>query len=218
MSNRIMLQLCAFATFTALFTSVGMRADTLVLTQGTPAPSLSPILNHDVNFDNVATGTMITPALFAAQGIASITNAGDPLFTFGGTQSLPNYVGTGGADGFAADITIMFNTLQNEVGFGDAGPNTVTFSAFGPKGALLFTDTFSSTPNNAYWVLTDDTAANIASIEIKSSFIAIDDVQFNNLTTTTTPEPSSLLLLGTGVFGIASTIWRKRRVGRVAEI
>jgi hypothetical protein len=81
------------ATVTVLGGGSQVKADTIMQAQGTPAPALSPILPFDVNFDNVPTGTQITANQFSAQGIASITNTGLPLFTFAGTQSLPNYVG-----------------------------------------------------------------------------------------------------------------------------
>lgn len=207
MRKRALLKLGIPALAAFAFISSWARADTIVQTEGTPAPSLSPVLNYDVNFDSIATGTLITATMFAGQGIASITNAGDPLYTFLGTQSPPNYVGTGPDDGWAADITITFGALQNEVGFGDAGPNTTTLSAYGATGALLFTNTFSSATND-YWVLTDNSGANIASIEISSSFIAIDDVQFQNLSTTT-PEPGTLLLIGPGLLMLGGFLRRK---------
>jgi len=208
-----MLRPFIFAAVTIVLSSAGLRADTIVQTEGTPAPSLSPVLGNDVNFDGVATGTTITPAMFAGQGIASITNAGSPLLTFAGTQSLPNYVGTGPSDGWAADITIAFGALQDKVGFGAAGPSTITLKAFGASSNLLYTNTFSSSTND-YWVLTDSTGPNIASIEIISSFIGIDDVQFGRAGTAT-PEPSSVFLLGSGFLGIGLVLWKKRTAAAV---
>lgn len=185
-----------------------LRADSITMTQGTPAPSLSPTLTNDVNFDNVPTGTLITSALFASQGIASITNNGAPLFTFGGTQSQPNYVGTGPNDGWAMDTTITFAALQNTIGFGDAGPNTTSVTLFDSLGNVLFSNTFGSC-SNCYWVFTDSTGTNISSIEISSSFIAIDDVQFNNSASVATPEPSALMLLVSGLVGMAGLLRRR---------
>lgn len=182
-----------------------LRADTIAMTQGTPAPTLSPVLANDVNFDSLATGTLITATMFASQGIASITNNGAPLATFAGTQSLPNYLGTGPNDGWAMDTTIAFGALQNVVGFGDAGPNNTTVTLFDSLGNVLFSSTFASC-SNCYWVFTDSTGTNISSMEITSSFIAIDDVQFNNVAT---PEPGALVLLVCGLIGIAGLLRRK---------
>ena len=208
MKNRTMLPVFFLAVIGVVLSSATMRADVVTLSTGTPAPSLSPVLNYDVNFDHVATGSLITPTEFASQGIASITNAGSPLYTAAGSQSLPNYVGTLGGDGWAMDTTITFNALQSEVGFGDAGPNNTTLSAYGNLGNLLFTSTFPTA--NAYFVLTDSTAADISSIVISSSFIAIDDVQFNNISSSSaTPEPESLVMVGTGLLGLIGVARRK---------
>lgn len=203
---------CTVAVAAVLWGSTNVRADVVALTEGTPAPSLSPTLNFDVNFDSVPTGTLITAGLFSADGISSITNAGDPLYTSGGTQSQPNYVGTGAGDGWAMDTTIVFGTLQSEVGFGAAGPNTIDLTAYGTGGTQLFTESFSSASND-YWVLTDSTGANISSIEISSSFIAIDDVQFNNVGAPPVPEPSPLLLLVTGILAFGLLSWGRSAAG-----
>src|SRR5262249_46623019 len=108
----------AFVLATAIALGAGseVKAYTIIQAQGTPAPLLSPVLPFDVNFDGVPTGSPIAANQFSAQGIASITNAGPPLFAFAGTQSLPNYIGTGPDHGWAADIMINFSSLQQEVG------------------------------------------------------------------------------------------------------
>jgi len=66
------------------------------------------------------------------------------------------------------------------------------------------------TPLPGLFVGFEDTTASIAWIQIgpSSSFgdaFAVDDVRFG----TSTPEPSSLLLLGSGLLGIAGTLRRK---------
>ncbi len=104
---------------------------------------------------------------------------------------------------------MTFGALQSVVGFGNAGPNTTTLSAFDASHNLLYTNTFSSAIND-YWVLTDNTGANISSIEIASSFIAIDDVQFNN---NSVPEPSSLFSLA-GMAGFLGLGLRRRFASR----
>src|SRR5437016_81963 len=99
----------------ALGVSGHVQADTITQNAGSPAPTLSPVLPFDVNFDSVPTGSPIVANQFAADGIASIANTGLPLFAFNGSQSQPNYVGTGPTDGWAADIRIDFVSLQQTV-------------------------------------------------------------------------------------------------------
>lgn len=179
-------------------------ASATTLTEGTPYPNLSPVFGTLVNFDDQPTGNAVNANQYVGVGVASISDANNQLFYFPGTQSPPNYVGTGPNVGWAMDTTITLVNATNQIGIGLAGPGTVTLNAFDSNGILLNSYTFPFL-NNDYWVISD-TTSDIKSLEIISGFIAIDDLQFNG--GTSTPEPTSLLLLGAGVSGVALRLRR----------
>src|SRR5271167_585938 len=69
------------------------------INQGTPSPNLSPMFGTWVNFDDVAAGNPVVSNHYFSVGVASIADANNQLFYFNGTQSPPNYVGTGPTTG-----------------------------------------------------------------------------------------------------------------------
>jgi hypothetical protein len=58
-----------------------------------------------------------------------------------------------------------------------------------------------------YWIL--EWHANGGYYELQNAFITTDVYQLNSLTATTTPEPVTLLLFGTGLMGIGGMVRRK---------
>ena len=202
MRNRIgllALAVCAFSSYA----SAG-------LVVGSPSPSLSPVFGTLVNFDDQPTGNLLSPTQYAGVGVASIVDlnsADDPLGYFSGSQSPPNYIGTGPNDGWNADILITLVSATDQIGIGIAGPDTTTLTARDAFGNVIESDVLS-VPSNAYYVV-QDSSGSIASLELSSSFIAIDDLQFDP-SSVSAPEPGSLGLLAGGVVLIALGRFRHR--------
>lgn len=182
--------------------SVLASAGTFTLTEGTPYPNLSPVFGTLVKFDDQPTGNPVNPSQYVGVDVSSIADVNNQLFYFPGTQSPPNYVGTGGNVGWAMDTFIKLVNPTNQIGLGLAGPGFVTLAAYGANGSALASYSFNFLDND-YWVI-GDTASEIASLEIQSDFIAIDDLQFN--ATQSIPEPAVILVMFSGlaamVFGL----------------
>ncbi len=175
------------------------------LVQGTPSPSLSPIFGVLVNFDDAATSTALAVNRYVGVGVASISDANNPLGFYSGSQSSPNYVGTGGGVGWAMDTSILLSNATNRIGIGIAGPSSLTLTTRDATGAIGQSYSFR-TADNEYWVI-DSAISDIASLQIQSSFIAIDDLQFET-NSNGVPEPSTLALFGCG---LAALVLRYRR-------
>ncbi|MBL9213689.1 MAG: VPDSG-CTERM sorting domain-containing protein [Opitutaceae bacterium] len=182
----------------ALSLLVAHASAAIVFSNGSPSPSLTPIGNTLVNFDELPTNSVLSPTQYAAVGIASIVNLQTPpLGVYQGTQSQPNYVGTGPNVGWAADIMITFSSLQSQIGIGVAD-DTTTFKVWGDNNTLLGTHVNAGL--NFYQIISSN-AADIRAIQITSAFVAIDDIQF---TGGRVPDSGlSVILLGMGLAGLA---------------
>ncbi len=194
----------------------------LIIVVGTPGDSElsmptgpSPKVGALINFDGLTPFSTFAPGTFASQGITSISSPDGLTVEPFSTQSDPNELFDGSADG-SANITISLAGGTSAIGIGiaDSDPVSVTFQALGVGGAALgtpFTEDLATTENlintgNGYYVIEDSTA-DIFGLSITQasgnaalfSGLAIDDLQV-------APEPSSFLLLIAGagtLFGVA---------------
>jgi len=192
----------------ALSLLVANASAVIVFSNGTPAPALSPTIGNTlVNFDELPTNSALAANQYASVGIASIVNLQTPaLGVYAGSQSQPNYVGTGAGVGWAADILITFSSLQSQIGIGIADDPT-TFQIWGDNNVLL--GTHMNSGSNFYQIITSN-AADIRAIQITSTFVAIDDIQFTDNGGRVPDSGFSVILLGMGLAGLAGL---RRKLG-----
>ncbi len=103
------------------------------------------------------------------------------------------------------DTTITLVNPTSQIGIGLAGPGTVTLTALDASGMVIESSTFVFATND-YWYFTEG-SSDIKSLQIESSFIAIDDLQFYG--GSATPEPSSILMMVGGLGSLALARFRR---------
>jgi hypothetical protein len=176
------------------------------ISYGTPSPALDPVFGTLIDFDDQPSGTPILANDYAAFGLASITEltVGPPAFArYGGTQSQPNYIGTGAQYGWNGIIRFDLAKPASQIGLGiaDSAGGPETLSVYNSGGVLL--ESYVLTPGvNIYAVITRPTY-DISRIELAGEFFAADDLQFNTI-----PAPGAVLL---GTIGVGLVGWLRRR-------
>lgn len=173
---------CLVISATPLF------ADTSTF-EGTPSPALDPTFGTLVNFDDQATGTAVGSADYVFVGVTSIAETEGLGFfgRYGGSQSSPNYIGTGlggdrGDNGLGWDGTIVIDLLcpANKIGLGFANgvAGSETLTIYDAYGAVLGSAGVPAGGNTYFGF--DSTTFDIMTIEATGDFFAIDDLQFNS--------------------------------------
>jgi hypothetical protein len=160
------------------------------ISYGTPSPSLSPTFGTLVDFDDLPSGFPVLEDDYVGVGVASITEttgAGLAFARYPGSQSQPNYIGTGidyeigGADqGWDGTIQIDLAFPSSQIGLGVANGRggSETIAVYDSDGALLESHTVD--PNiNVYAVITR-AAYEISRIELTGDYFAADDLQFDS--------------------------------------
>jgi hypothetical protein len=189
---------------------------------GIPSPSLSPVFGTLVNFDDQPAGTAVLWNDYVSLGVASITETeGLGVFArYGGSQSLPNYVGTGftgerggdtDATGWDGTILIELTNPTNKIGIGIANsigdPETLTI--YDANMNQLET---SGVPAGAnVYAGFERTNSDIKFLKITGDWFAIDDLQFNpSNPNNNIPEFPTVALPIMSVLGIMFLTSRKK--------
>jgi hypothetical protein len=201
-----MKKILTICVFLGMVASLGNSSANAAISYGTPSPALNPVFGTLINFDDQPTGTPILPNDYVAFGLASITEltVGPPAFArYGGSQSQPNYIGTGVEYGWNGIIRFDLARPASQIGLGiaDSAGGPETLSVYNSAGVLL--ESHVLTPGtNIYAVITRPTF-DISRIELSGEFFAADDLQFNVI-----PAPGAILLgaIGAGIVG-----WLRRR-------
>lgn len=202
-----MKKIVTICVFLGMVVSLGSPSANAAISYGTPAPPTPlPLFGTWIDFDDQPTGTPILPGDYAAFGLASITEltVGPPAFArYGGSQSQPNYIGTGPQYGWNGIIRFDLARPASQIGLGiaDSAGGPEILSVYNSAGVLL--ESHVLTPGvNIYAVITRP-FYDISRIEIKGEFFAADDLQFNVI-----PAPGAILL---GTIGVGIVGWLRRR-------
>jgi hypothetical protein len=202
-----MRKLIAICVFLGLIVCLGSSSAKAAISYGIPAPTApSPLFGTWIDFDDQPTGTPILSDDYAAFGVASITEltVGTPAFArYAGTQSQPNYIGTGFDYGWNGIIRFDLAKPASQIGIGvaDGSGGPEILSVYNSGGVLLESHTLTGGAN-IYAVITRP-IYDISRIELSGEFFAADDLQFNVI-----PAPGAVLLgsIGAGIVG-----WLRRR-------
>ena len=200
-----MRKFIAICVVLGLLVCLGSSSANASISYGTPSPALNPVFGTLIDFDDQPTGTPILPGDYAAFGLASITElTGAPAFArYGGSQSMPNYIGTGFEYGWNGIIRFDLAKPASQIGIGiaDSAEGPEILSVYNSGGVLL--ESHVLTPGvNIYAVITRPTY-DISRIELAGEFFAADDLQFNVI-----PAPGAILL---GAIGVSLVGWLRRR-------
>ncbi|OHB65053.1 MAG: hypothetical protein A2168_05680 [Planctomycetes bacterium RBG_13_50_24] len=201
-----MKKIVTICVLLGLFVSLGSSSANAAISYGTPSPALNPVFGTLIDFDDQPIGTPILPNDYAAFGLASITEltVGPPAFArYGGTQSQPNYIGTGAQYGWNGIIRFDLALPASQIGIGvaDSAGGPEILSVYNSGGVLL--ESHVLTPGmNIYAVITRP-IYDISRIELAGEFFAADDLQFNTI-----PAPGAILL---GTIGVSLVGWLRRR-------
>lgn len=198
------IAICVFLGLIVCFGSSWCHAAISYGTTAPPAPS--PLFGTWIDFDDQPTGTPILPGDYAAFGVASITEltVGAPDFArYGGSQSQPNYIGTGVQNGWNGVIRIDLARPASQIGLGiaDSAGGPEILSVYNSGGVLL--ESYVLTPGTNIYAVITRPFYDISRIELAGEFFAADDLQFNVI-----PAPGAVLL---GAVGVGVVGWLRRR-------
>ncbi len=188
-----------------LFISVTAKADTILLINGGPSVPFTYQSATFVNSNATATFTLNGNVL-TVQLTNTSTELGDGTILTGlGFDTSPNVTGTYSATGnanlwsFNQGGLSSFEVSAHGQGIGEGiaqgVTNTLTFTLSGLNGGNLFID--------------------LTQVHLQSRGPGDGGSEKPPGTNTPTPEPATMLLLGTGLMGVAGAVRRKLNAGKL---
>jgi hypothetical protein len=151
---------------------------------GSPFPSLTPRFGTLINFDDLPTGVPVPANQYASLGVTSITQIQSfggvvpPAMTFGGSQSPPNYVGTGGTFGWNGTFRITLTNPTDRIGVGIADSIGADTLVIRDAALNVLASAVAPLGGNTYFGFQSNRFV-IAILDIVCNFCAFDDLQFN---------------------------------------
>ncbi|ASP48542.1 PEP-CTERM sorting domain-containing protein [Cognaticolwellia beringensis] len=168
--------------------------------------------DNTITFDEIVfAGNTVVDTQYASLGLTFTSGL---KYDAQGSSSFPGISGhyLGNFTPVINPFSIFFSDDQTEAAFGLAtNPQTTTFNAL-LNGVLVESFSTSTSANNSSQGFYGFTGILFDEIQVASNSgsALIDNIQFNNSSSTAVPEPSTLAIFALGIMGLAARRFKKQ--------